>query len=510
MTTRKVLSSVTIGATLAAGSYAGPAAAGTYEVLSCAAAGGINRSWTASDEDPASLRIEDSCGQVTGGAEDGLSASDRIPGPPGTPLGRQAFWRFAAPSGARISRLTAQFYLGQFSAGEWLPFIRTAEGAVLESCVPAGGQTTCERGQQSYDALGPVSVYQVDSAGLEAGVSCNATAGQCGTGATLHHVWTALYSSRVQITDPSLPTLATPSGALWADGYHHGVETVFAQASDNTGIRATRLRVDGFERGAAARICDFTLVLPCTNEPGTTIALDTRTVADGSHQLSVVAEDAALNVSSVARTIVVDNVAPAAPAGVTLEGASGPRVANRFSVRWRNPGGQVAPIAVARWTLCRPSGTGCVSADLAGAEIAELAALRVPGVGDWDLRIWLEDAAGNAESSRASPPLRLSLAGSAAGRDPRLRITKISRRGSRVTVAGSTAVAGGRVLVSVERRIGARTVRVRGTVTARHGRFSRRLRLRGRLARVHRVRVVARIDAHAGYRAATVRRQLVR
>src|SRR3954454_10718784 len=314
-----------LAATLAAAVLSERAEAGTYEVLSCGAAGGTNRAWTAMNEDATSLRIDDSCSQLSGGPEDGLSATDRIPGPPGTAFGRQAFWRVAAPSGARISRLTAQYYLGQFSAGEWLPFIRTAEGVLLESCVPAGGQTTCERGQQTYDAFGPVGVYQVDTTGLEAGVRCAAAAGQCGTGATLHHAWTALYSSRVQITDPSPPALSAPSGALWADGYHRGVETLIAQASDNTGIRATRLRVDGFERGAAVRMCDFTLVVPCTNEPGATITLDTRAIPDGTRQLSVVAEDAALNATSSARTIVVDNGSPAAPADVSLDGGQGLR-----------------------------------------------------------------------------------------------------------------------------------------------------------------------------------------
>jgi hypothetical protein len=478
-------------------------------VLSCAGAGGLNRSWSATNGDPASLRIDDSCAQVSGGPEDGLSASDRIPGPPGTPFDREAFWRVTAPPGARISRLTAQYYLGQFSAGEWLPFIRTSEGVVLDSCTPATGQTACQRGQQTYDAFGPANVYQVDASGLEAGVRCAATAGQCGTGATLHHAWMALYSSRVQITDPSLPTVSTPSGTLWADGYHRGIETVVVQASDNTGIRATRVRVDGFERGATMRMCDFTLVVPCTNEPGATIALDTRTVADGSHQLSVVAEDAALNMSSVSRTIVVDNGAPAAPTEVTLDGPSGPRKRNSFAVRWSNPGGQVAPIAAVHWRLCRPSRAGCVTAGASGVGISELASLQVPGAGEWDLRMWLEDAAGNADASRVSAPLRLSLA-TAVGRDPRLRITKVVRRGSRVTVTGLTAVTGGRVTVSVQRRIGGRTVRVRGAVTARDGRFSRRLRLRGRLARVHRVKVVARIGARNGFRAATVRRQLTR
>src|SRR4051794_34076383 len=391
-----------LAATLAAAVLSQRAEAGTYDVLSCGAAGGTNRAWTAMNEDPTSLRMEDSCSQLSGGPEDGLSATDRIPGPPGTPFGRQAFWRVVAPSGARISRLTAQYYLGQFSAGECLPFIRPAEGVLLESCVPAGGQTTCERGQQTYDAFGPVGVYQVDTSGLEVGVRCTATAGECGTGATLHHAWTALYSARVQVTDPSPPALAALVGALWSEGYHRGAETIFVEASDNTGIRATRLRVDGFERGAAVRVCDFTLVVPCTNEPGATIAFDTRAVPDGAHQLSVVAEDAALNAAAVSRTIVVDNGSPAAPADVSLDGGQGLRTANRFTVRWRNPAGQVAPIAAAQWTLCRPSGSGCVVGSAAGAGISQLISLQVPAAGDWGLRGWLGGAAGQGRPGPGS------------------------------------------------------------------------------------------------------------
>ena len=43
----------------------------------------------------------------------------------------------------------------------------------------------------------------------------------------------------------------------------------------------------------------------------------------------------------------------------------GPRATNSFNVRWRNPAGQVAPIAAARWTLCTPSGSGCVAGSAA-------------------------------------------------------------------------------------------------------------------------------------------------
>ena len=415
---RIAVAATAFAAAVAAGTAS--ASAGTYDVLSCAAAGGINHAWVPRLDDPPSLRSEDSCSGVIGGAEDGLFAADRIPGPPNTPAGREAGWRITAPAGTRITRLTAQYYLGQFSSGEWLPFIRTAEGALLDSCTPPGGQTTCERGQSAYDPLGPAGVFAVDTAGLEAGVRCATPSGSCGD--RRDHCTPfgpRLYSTRVQITDPSPPALSTPSGALWADGYHRGIEAVSVQASDNTGIRATRLRVDGFERGAAARICDFTLVVPCTNEPGATIALDTRTISDGSHQLSVVAEDAALNATSVTRTIVVDNGAPAAPTDVTLEGApgrQGDEQLHRSMAQPGRPGGADrcraldAVQAVGQPGAWRPARRAPTSLGSPRCE--------VPGPGDWDLRIWLEDAAGNADSSRASPPLRLSLAATGCGTRP--------------------------------------------------------------------------------------------
>ena len=69
---------------LAVLSLAGSAAraAGTYEVLSCGAASGVNHAWQSFNEDTASLVTGASCVSLSGGAEDGLFAVDRIPGPP--------------------------------------------------------------------------------------------------------------------------------------------------------------------------------------------------------------------------------------------------------------------------------------------------------------------------------------------------------------------------------------------------------------------------------------------
>jgi hypothetical protein len=222
-----------------------------------------------------------------------------------------------------------------------------------------------------------------------------------------------------------------------------------------------------------------------------------------------VAEDAAGNTASTTRSIVVDNTAPGAPVGLQLDGAAR-RSTNRFDVHWQSPEGQVAPIAAARWSLCPVAGTmPCSEGGKVQPSIDRLDGLEVPSPGDWDLRLWLEDAAGNASRDRAAGPLRLSLAGTS-GRDPGVRIRSVGRRGRLVRIRGVAAPASGRVRVSVERRVGSRLLRVRGVAGIRQGRWNRRLRLTPRMARLRRLSVVVRFEAQAGYRAITARRRVPR
>ena len=121
---------------LAATSVAPPARAGTYDVVSCGSGGGVNHAWRSFNEDAASLATGTRCSPLSGGAESGLFAVDRIPGPPNAAKGRGTGWRITAPAGTRITGLTAQYYLGQRSDGEWLPYLRTASGQVLDTCQP--------------------------------------------------------------------------------------------------------------------------------------------------------------------------------------------------------------------------------------------------------------------------------------------------------------------------------------------------------------------------------------
>ena len=78
--------------------------------------------------------------------------------------------------------------------------------------------------------------------------------------------------------DLPAPALTEPTGPLWSDGYHHGTEPLTLTATDNSGIRRTTILVDGIARSTRERDCDFTLLVPCTNETGATHLINDLTI----------------------------------------------------------------------------------------------------------------------------------------------------------------------------------------------------------------------------------------
>jgi hypothetical protein len=121
------------------------------------------------------------------------------------------------------------------------------------------------------------------------------------------------------------------------------------------------------------------------------------------------ATDAAGTAATATKTVRVDNSAPDAPIGLSVDGGDAWRKANHFDVRWSNPPQTAAPIVGAEWRMCREdSATTCVTgSQAASGDDGSLAGLKVPSAGAWTLRVWLRDAAGNQDSRLAAPPLTL-------------------------------------------------------------------------------------------------------
>ncbi|MGH3266520.1 MAG: hypothetical protein ACRDNS_31530, partial [Trebonia sp.] len=102
-----------------------------------------------------------------------------------------------------------------------------------------------------------------------------------------------------------------------------------------------------------------------------------------------------------------DNTAPGA-VPVDVEGGEAWRNRDEFNLAWQNPPEpDRAPIGSALYRIRRVGSQECVSGSRAGASISEIDDLTVPAPGEWEARMWREDAAGNQEPANASVPVRL-------------------------------------------------------------------------------------------------------
>lgn len=366
--------------------------AGTYEVRACAdAPNAANHSWTASTSSEKHLEIGTACGQAD--AYGGLYVRDRLACEVDCSypvVGTSARWRFETAPGTQISALSYVRWLTKVDDDDWEVALKTLSGQVLETCSITYPASTCEVGERGGARA---SVVVPPTPALEFGLLCKTNPyGQCTQGTTLHDVSAVIYGATVTLTDDGQPSVAVTGGSLFDPGYVGGSRGVLFDASDNVGIRSARLYVDGVARPAVTYSCDFTYTVPCSDRPNGTLQVDTSTLGDGVHQVEIAVTDAAGNETrSAARTITVDNDAPAAPVGLSITSQAG----DTFDVAWTNPPGQVAPIVAAHWQLCDPTGIQCTPGEQRGAGVDQITGIRVPGIGEWQLRVALEDEAGH-------------------------------------------------------------------------------------------------------------------
>jgi hypothetical protein len=490
--------------------------AATYDVLACGdALAGANHSWTVSNTTPAKLETGNECA-ATGG-NGGLYARDAVDVSNATPQA-SAQWTFTAPPETRIVRLSSSRWIYKEDDDDWRPALM-ADEAPFETCAITYPAVACqlgaEGGQRSTVSFAPVQPLSV-------GVGCTApTNSTCVNGALGHHaVEAVLYGATVTLSDSRTPTVSNVNGPLFASAYATGGQAATFDASDNTGIRSARLYVDGSPQTSTAYSCDFTYTVPCGNKSGAELSLDTRMLSDGSHSVQVGAVDAAGNeTKSAGQSVIVDNAAPAAPAGLSVGGGSDWRSANSFGVFWTNPSDAGAPVAVAHYQLCASDGSGCQPPQqVVGTDVSRIDGLQVPSPGEWSLRIWLEDAAGNVDPTAiATTTLRYGTPPSgptatqttptapapdtaattapmapdlidptstavlttptAPLRNPRLRLTSVRMSRGGVVVRGSVATgAAARITITVRPKRGHA---VRRTAVVHGGRFSVSLRAPG-------------------------------
>jgi hypothetical protein len=213
-----------------------------------------------------------------------------------------------------------------------------------------------------------------------------------------------LYSAAVTLEDLSAPVVSTVSTTPSGSALAFGNQTLTFTASDNAGIRSARLYVDGSVATSTTYGCDFTYAVPCENRDGAQLVLDTRSLTDGPHRVQVSAVDPAGNeTKSAPQDVVVDNSAPRAPVDLSVDGGVDWRSTNSFDLRWTNPDDPGASVVAAHYQLCAVDGSGCQPPQVqTGDGISQVTGIAVPSQGEWALRLWLEDAAGNVDSDQAA------------------------------------------------------------------------------------------------------------
>jgi hypothetical protein len=85
-----------------------------------------------------------------------------------------------------------------------------------------------------------------------------------------------------------------------------------------------------------------------------------------------------------------------------VAGGDGWRPDNSFAVTWTDPGGQVSPIAAAHYAICASDGTSCGPQHDVAGDPSHIDGISVPSSGEWLLKVWLEDGAGNVDATHAA------------------------------------------------------------------------------------------------------------
>lgn len=220
----------------------------------------------------------------------------------------------------------------------------------------------------------------------------------------------------ITIADKTPPNIGIVADTRFAQGQWvgSGSHAINYNAGDNVGVKAAKAFLAGVgEVGDHTRDCDFRGLgglIPCPNGTGTVTVPDDG-LPEGSHQLGLAAIDSADNAafSGNSVTVRVDRTAPGA-VPVAVGGGEGWRQSNDFELGWANPDeGDRAPIVAANYKLCLTAGGQCVEGRREGPAITQIGSLALPAEGEWTLRMWRTDAAGNQLSDNASQAVTLRL-----------------------------------------------------------------------------------------------------
>ncbi|HEY6780022.1 MAG TPA: hypothetical protein VI111_03665, partial [Thermoleophilaceae bacterium] len=222
-----------------------------------------------------------------------------------------------------------------------------------------------------------------------------------------------MFAPQINLTDhygPSTPILT--GGTLPGTGWQSSRQPQFVafSASDRGGgIDHISINIDEAAAKSFSAPCArapgngaYTRLAPCPLTTSGSLPIDISTLSDGVHSMSLVAVDAADQANTAGPyQLRVDNSPPTPPQNLSIVGGNDWHASDGFTIRWDLPAGQHAPIVATRWRLCPVEGGGTCRSGRT-TNLTELPAVAVGASGEYVLRSWLEDAAGNQSESNAS------------------------------------------------------------------------------------------------------------
>lgn len=304
----------------------GGASADTYLVTSCHDPSGAPNAaagWVAVATSGGATA--NSCTTANGGLTAAL--------PDANPSGNAtANWRFNAPAGTRIVRVSARrvtFGLaGPTVEQNDIAYVMATNSQTLETCAPAATGSSCVA-----DLTAPIDKQGLDGTFVEMRVLCTNAGRTCSrpVAVAASHLW-------VGLMDPTPPAVANPR--VIDDGDRSGTLRVSYDAADvGGGLYRTIVKVDGKVAQAvplgAAPCADvnpgdddpyqFNVPVPCPAAiTGAQAAVDVRSLPTGPHGVELAVEDAAGNEKSVFGPIEFPKLnATIGPGGTGNSGSSG-------------------------------------------------------------------------------------------------------------------------------------------------------------------------------------------
>jgi hypothetical protein len=361
--------------------------AAVYYVTNCGP-DGINRAWT-----PSSNTSLMTSGAWCSPGSRGLFAQTASGGSPQVPAYGYAMVSAESPPGTYIDR--ADFAATVMTVGDqWFAGLFDAMNQRWIWC----GRGCSSSVWRQYAADGFATPKIAVMARCEPGCVTNWLSGFASIG---------LRDVTLRVQDLWDPIIKSASGPLLANAWLRGRQAVSVRADDNAGIAEISVVLDGARHRAYTEGCDGHLMRPCPGPIERTLNAELEQISDGSHALELRAVDPAGRVAVLRRTIRVDNHPPGPVDALTTD-ESGWGIRNQFALRWRNPGyANAAPIAAVVWQACRIDATSRTATECrppqitSGIDVDSLEDVHLPAPGEWAVRVWLTDAAGNVDSRTA-------------------------------------------------------------------------------------------------------------